>query len=129
MNKLWVLVLGLTAVTSGCAKSPSPFEMTVSRVDKLEGFILKGISITGTVSHGCIANEDIYIVRRKGEQVFTTDTRIVNVEGLKDPDAFDGKVFEGNVVTFYIPDGKLEDVLVGDEVSSEKVSCAPTPKG
>lgn len=108
----------------GCSKKePKPFEMTVDKVDELNGLILRGISISGKVTSGCIANDNAFIVQRNGQQVLKEITRVVNVEGLEDADSFTGEVVEGDYVTFYIPDGKKQDVAVGDVVSSSVTSC------
>lgn len=118
-----IMPLALTSLMAGCDRSSNAFEMKVDQVDELKGFILKGISISGKITKGCIANEDEFIVKRKGKEVYKTTTRIVNVLDLKDPDSFNGKVYEGNYVTFYIPDGKLQEIQAGDMVVSNTISC------
>ena len=124
-----VLFLILIGLNLACSKKSNDFEMTVDRVDELKGFILKGISITGKVKAGCIANDDEFVVERSGKEVYRTITRIVNVADLKDLESFTGKVFQGDYVTFYIPDGKLEEIKVGDRVVSNTISCkAEDPK-
>lgn len=124
MNNRFLPFLVLLALSiTGCTKAPEEFSMKVDRVDELKGMILKGISITGKIERGCIANDDEFVVQREGKEVLRTTTRVVNVDGLKNSDSFTGEVKEGDVVTFYIPDGKKEDVLVGDLVSSKTTSC------
>lgn len=117
------LVLLMAVQVAGCTKSPEEFSMKVDRVDELKGMILKGISITGKIEKGCIANDDEFVVQRAGKEVLRTTTRVVNVDGLTSADSFTGEVKLGDVVTFYIPDGKKEDVQVGDLVTSKTTTC------
>ena len=113
----------LALAVQGCDSKSNDFEMKVDQVDELKGFILKGISLSGKIESGCIANDDEFIVERDGKEVLRTTVRIVNVLDLKDVDSFSGKVFQGDYVTFYIPDGKLQDVQAGDIVISNTTSC------
>ncbi len=117
------LSLLIAVQLAGCAKSPAEFSMKVDRVDELKGMILKGISITGKIENGCIANDDEFVVFRGGKEVLRTTTRVVNVDGLLNSESFTGEVKAGDVVTFYIPDGKKEEVQVGDRVTSETTTC------
>ncbi len=121
IRKIFIVFLALAV--AHCDSNSNQFEMTVDKVDLLQGFVLKGISMTGTVSTGCLANDDEYTVLRDGKEVLKTTARIVNVAGLEDSDTFDGNVYKGEVITLYIPDGKQEDVLQGDAVISKQVSC------
>lgn len=118
-----VLLIILTVQITACSKAPKDFEMTVNEVVELKGFILKGISISGKVNEGCIANEDDFIVKRDGKQILVTSTRILNVQGLEDPESFTGETRKGDYVTLYIPDGKKDDVKIGDVLSSKETSC------
>lgn len=117
----------LAIQTTGCSENSNDFEMEVAQVDVLQGFILKGISISGKVEKGCISNDDEFVVTRNGKEVLKTTTRILNVLDLKDPDSFNGKVFTGDYVTLYIPDGKKQDVQPGDRLISNTISCEKEP--
>lgn len=108
---------------AGCDKQSNRFQMTIDRVDELNGMILKGISISGTVETGCIANDDAFVVTRSGKDIHQNTVRILNVKDLKDPDNFNGDVFTGEYVTLYIPDGKKQDIQPGDVLSSNTISC------
>jgi hypothetical protein len=121
--KTAILIALVAILNHGCAKPSSDFAMTIDQVDELKGFILKGISITGKVTVGCIANEDIYSVMRDGKKVLETSIRILNVAGLENQESFNGEIYEGEEVTLYIPDGKTQDVLPGDKLVSDIVSC------
>lgn len=107
----------------GCSKSANEVQMTVDQVDELKGMILKGISISGEIENGCIANDSEYRVIREGDEIHRDTVRILNVRDLKDPDAFDGKAFQADYVTLYIPDGKKGDIKPGDLLVSESTSC------
>ena len=97
--------------------------MTIDRVDELNGMILKGISISGTVETGCIANDDAFVVTRNGKEIHQNTVRVLNVKDLQDPDNFNGEVYIGDYVTLYIPDGKKQDIQSGDILSSNTISC------
>lgn len=120
----------LTALT-GCDKPAHEVEMKIDQVDELRGMILKGISITGAITKGCLANDDEYRVLRDGEEIHTNTVRILNIRDLKDPDAFDGKAYLEDYVTLYIPDGQKGDVKPGDVLVSDRVSisCDRPPAG
>ena len=127
MNNLracaWLLLVALVS----CGSEPKQFEMTVDKVDHLQGFVLKGLSVSGTIALGCIANEDRFTLSRGDQLVLEEQVRILNVADLPDPEAFDGTAAAGAYVTLYLPDAKLGAVLPGDILSSLKTSCKPTP--
>ncbi len=120
--KTFTSLLFVATLVVGCDTAPKSFEMTVEKVDELKGFILKGISVSGLVTSGCIANNDIYKVKRNGEIVLETDTRILEVSNIK-PEEFEGKAAKGDTVHLYIPDGKPGDVEPGDILLSDNTSC------
>lgn len=126
--KTSIAIICFVTALAGCAKPVNKFEMTVDRVDELQGMILKGISISGTIEKGCIANDDEYLVKRAGKEVLKNDVRILSIRDPEDPDAFDGKAFETDYVTLYIPDGKKTDVKPGDILISNAISCEPASK-
>ena len=117
------LAITLAIHIIGCEKSSNDFQMTVDRVDELNGLILKGISISGKIQSGCIANDDAFVIKRNGKPIHNNTTRVLNVQDLKDPDNFGGEVFTGDYVTLYIPDGKKQDIAPGDILSSNTTSC------
>ena len=99
--------------------------MKIDRIDVLNGFILKGISISGRVEKGCISNNDEFVVSRDGKEVLKTITRILSVDELKELGAFNDEVYTGEYVTFYLPDMKKEAVEEGDIVRAEHITCDP----
>jgi translation elongation factor EF-Tu-like GTPase len=116
--KIAILLIFAAIPNMGCNNTSKDFEMSVEKVEELKGFILKGIAISGTVKIGCIANDDVYIVKRDGEKILETTTRILAVFGKE------GIEFvPGDNVSLYIPDAKKEDVQVGDVVTASKTSC------
>lgn len=117
------LITPLIMQIIGCEKSSNDFRMTVDKVDELNGMILKGISISGKIESGCIANDNAFVIKRDGKQIHNNTTRILNVQDLKDPEHFGGEVFTGDYVTLYIPDGKKQDIAPGDILSSNTTSC------
>ncbi|WP_075188391.1 hypothetical protein [Teredinibacter haidensis] len=110
-------------IFTGCQNADQNFEATINKIELLEGLILKGLAITGTVSKGCIANNDWFTVYRNGEEIQKADSRLLNIANLKEGESFDGKADKGDEATFYIPDGKLGDVLVGDIIVSNEGTC------
>jgi len=118
-------------VVSGLANSlsASEFKMHVEEVDLLNGMIMRGISLTGPVAEGCLANEDEYQVLRGDKVVVKEITRIVNIEGLKSSEEFTGKTVRGEKVSLFIPDAREGTFKVGDVVVSKNTSCEdPTVK-
>lgn len=97
--KVKIAALLTLIVCASCTQKIPDFEMTVETVDALNGLILKGSSITGKVQKGCIANDDEYVISRKGKEILKTTTRILNVEIINSDQEFDGKVQQGDVVT------------------------------
>lgn len=120
-NVLFLIFLAIPG--AGCDIASRDFEMTVERVEVLKGFILKGIAISGAIKSGCIANDDVFVVKRDGEKVLETTARILDVSKKSGTEPFNGKAFKGDFVHLYIPDAKEEDVRVGDIVSSGQTSC------
>lgn len=117
------LLLALVLQGVGCAESSKRFEMTVDQVDELKGLIMRGISFSGSIARGCIANDDEFMVERNGKEVLRTTARIVNVRGLTNSDSFTGRVQAGEYVTLFLPDGKKGNVVAGDMVVSDTTSC------
>ena len=118
-----MLLLASIFFMAGCDKQSNRFQMTIDRVDELNGMILKGISISGMVEAGCIANDDAFVVTRNGKEIHQNTVRVLNVKDLQDPDNFNGEVYIGDYVTLYIPDGKKQDIQSGDILSSNTISC------
>lgn len=121
-----IILFTITILTMGCAKTPNNFEMTVERVDKLGGFVLKGISISGTVAVGCIASDAVFNVKRSDEQVLEHTAKILTVSKNGKNKPPNGEAIKGEYATFYIPDGSEDDVKVGDIISSSVISCKKT---
>ncbi len=123
VNVAIVFFMMLITLILGCENSSNDFRMTVDKVDELNGMILKGISISGKIERGCIANDDAFFIKRNGKPIHNNTTRILNVQDLKEPDNFGGEVYAGDYVTLYIPDGKKQDIVPGDILSSNTTSC------
>lgn len=120
--KLKMMILaGLLAL--GCNSQASEFKMKVDLVDELSGFVLRGLSITGTVEQGCIAHDNELIVARNGKEVLKTVARILLVEGLQEGEEIDGEAYKGEVVSFYLPDMKKDVVEIGDWVIGNATTC------
>ena len=117
--KMVALLLVAAIPNMGCAAAPGDFEMTVEEVYELNGFVLKGIYVGGTIKSGCIANTDEYALKRDGKIVIETIGRIFEV--VKKPGA--ESAVKGDYVKLYIPDVKAEDFKVGDVATSGKTSC------
>jgi len=109
-----------------CTPAPKDFAMSIEKVDELHGFVLKGLSVSGRIEQGCIANDDKLIITRGDKVVFEELARILNVADLPNPEAFNGTAAAGDYATFYLPDAKPGSVLPGDVLSSIKTSCKST---
>lgn len=121
--KCWALV-ALTALMSSCSKAnTNAFEMTIDTINEMNGYILKGVAIGGTVEHGCISHDNEFVVMRNGKEVLKEITRILMVEDLQEGEEIDGEAYKGEVVTFYLPDMKKEIVEIGDRVIGKVTTC------
>lgn len=116
--KIAALLLSAVIPNLGFAKSGG-FEMTVEEIFELNGMVLKGIYLGGTIKSGCIANVDPYVVKRDGKIVIETIGRIFEV--VEKPGA--EVAVKGDYVKLYIPDVKAQDYKIGDVASSSKTSC------
>lgn len=122
IKSIILLIIIIPGIVS-CGDKQQDFEMTVEKVEELKGFILKGIAISGTIKSGCIATGDGMVIRRNAEQEVETTARVLNVRKESETEAVEGQAFQGDYVSLFIPDGKEQDVNVGDVVFSNKVSC------
>lgn len=120
--KLKMMILAGLLV-AGCSSQASEFKMKIDRIDELNGFVLRGLSITGTVEQGCIAHDDEFVVARDGKEELKTVTRILLVEGLQEGEEIEGEAYTGEVVSFYLPDLKKEAVEIGDWVIGKTTTC------
>ncbi len=121
MKVKMMILAGLLAV--GCTKQASEFKMKIDNINEMNGFILKGLGITGTVEQGCIAQDNEIVVVRDGKEVLKTVARILLVEGLQEGEEIDGEAYAGEVVSFYLPDMKKEVVEIGDWVIGKEATC------
>ena len=120
--KLKMMTLaGLLAV--GCSSQASEFKMKIDNIDEMNGFVLRGLAISGTVEQGCIAHDNEFVVARDGKEVLKTVTRILLVEDLQEGEEIDGEAYTGEVVTFYLPDMKKEVVEIGDWFIGKATTC------
>lgn len=121
MKVKMMILAGL--LTVGCTSQASEFKMKIDNINEMNGFILKGLGITGTVEQGCIAQDNEFVVVRDGKEVLKTITRILLVEDLREGEEIDGEAYTGEVVTFYLPDIKKEVVEIGDWVIGKTTTC------
>lgn len=110
-----------------CSSEKHTFEMPVEEVAELKGFILKGVSLSGTVKSGCITNENQLSIKRNGQVIYTEKMRLLQVMSLKDNETFNGEAYTGERIVIYIPDAKKDAILPGDVVISTVSSCANGP--
>ena len=121
-----VFYLYFSLFLQGCERSAPAFQMTIDTADKLNGLLLKGVAVSGTVSEGCIAEGTPFVIRRGNEKILEETARILSVskEGHSKPP--NGEAIVKELVTFYLPSVELEKVLVGDVITSSVVSCRET---
>jgi translation elongation factor EF-1alpha len=128
MNKKQFFLMALAlAATSACNAEKLTFEMPVEKVMELKGFVLKGISLSGTVKLGCISNDNQFNVKRNGKVIHTNQIRVLEVANLRMDQTFTGEVYAGERITLYIPDGKKDDIVPGDVVISTASACSNGP--
>ena len=125
-NKSIVIYLFIALFLLGCNKAPTSFEMTVDSVDELNGLILKGVALSGTVAVGCIAEGTPFVIYRNDEKVLEQTARILSVskDGHNKPP--NGEALKKEFVTFYVPDVEVQKVAAGDVIKSSVVSCRKT---
>jgi selenocysteine-specific translation elongation factor len=121
MKVKMMILAGLLA--AACNSQASEFKMKIDRIDELNGFILKGLSITGTAEQGCISHDNEVVVTRDGKEVLKTVARILLVEGLQEGEEIDGEAYNGEVISFYLPDMKKGAVEIGDWVIAKETTC------
>lgn len=109
----------LTALAvSACDRGPEPFQMTVDKVQTFRGFVLKGLGVSGTVEQGCIANYDVFVVKRKGKVVYEATASIISLDGVEGSEAP-----AGHKVEFYLKDAPDGAAAVGDVLEAKKTTC------
>lgn len=116
--KIVVLLIFIAISNLGCDSLSSDFKMSVEEVYELEGLVLNGVYIAGTIKSGCIANGDEYTVKRDGKTVIETIVRVFEVSGESGTEAA-----KGDYVKLYIPDVDKEDFQLGDIATSSVTSC------
>lgn len=121
------LAIGLCGLLASCSRQEAKFVMPVDQVQHLQGFILKGLSITGKVTKGCIANDNEFTITRNGKLILTTSVRLLSIEELRPPLEFNGEAYLGETATFYLPDIKDGEVLKGDQITSLTANCTLGP--
>lgn len=123
MTLRMIILAGLLIQAAGCSNNANEFRMKIDYINEMNGFVLKGVAIAGTVERGCIAHDDEFIVTRNGKEVLKAVTRILLVENLQEGEAIDGEAYTGEVVTLYLPDMKKEVVELGDWVIGKVTTC------
>lgn len=121
---LFFLVFAGTACDRKRERVSADFVMPVDKIEVLNGVILRGIALSGTIENRCIATGDDISVTRDGEAVLEELARVINVEKQSDTEDIEGRAFQGDYATLYIPDGKKEDFRRGDVVISDAISCS-----
>lgn len=117
----------LTSCSKQEPKQESKFVMPIESVQKLQGFVLKGLSISGKVTKGCIARDQEYTITRNGKQILTTQVRLLNINDFPEHLDFNGEVYLGESPNFYLPDMKEGEVVAGDIVTSMTATCTLGP--
>lgn len=121
------LIALISAAVSSCSNEKLTFEMPVEEVKELKGFVLKGLSLAGTVKSGCVTNENQISIRRAGKVVYSERMRLLEVLDIKESQTFNGEAYTGERIILYIPDGKKGDIVPGDVVISTVSVCAGGP--
>ena len=122
-----IVFYGLLALCLvGCNKAPVAFEMTIDTVDKLNGLLLKGVALSGTVRVGCIAEGTPFVVYRENEKILEESVRILSVSNDGNNKPPNGEALEKELVTLYLPNINVQQIVVGDVIRSEAVSCRKT---
>lgn len=111
-------VLLAALALSACNRGPEPFRMTVDDVQSMRGFVLKGLGVGGTVEQGCIANYDVFVVKRQGKVVYEGKVSIMSLDGLQGFEAG-----EGHKVEFYLAGAADGAVAVGDAIEAKVTTC------
>lgn len=126
-KKRFLLITLLLATCSACSSEKLTFEMPVDTVNQLNGFVLKGVALSGTVKSGCITNENQISIKRQGKVIHTEKMRLLEITSLKENQQFNGEAYTGETIILYIPDVKKDDFLPGDVVVSTVSVCAGGP--
>lgn len=126
-KKRFFLIALLLAASSAYSSEKHSFEMPVEKINELNGFVLKGLALSGTVKSGCITNENKISIKRKGKVIHTEKMRLLEITGLKADQQFNGEAYTGETIQLYIPDVKKDAILVGDVVVSTVSVCAGGP--
>jgi hypothetical protein len=121
-----VIVLGLAFAAAGCNKKANHFELIVEEVNQLDGLVLKGLAISGTVKKGCIANDTELSIYRDNVKVVDNVARILSVSNQGNPKPPNGEALVKEFATLYLPGVELHEVVAGDVISSSVVSCRKT---
>ncbi len=126
--KIKYLLLPMAIAASGIAwaSTPAHFEMTVEKVELLDGRLLKGTSITGTVTRGCIANNTAFTVYSKNKKTHENTLRILEASKNGRTKPPNGEIFRGEYATIYLPDQAVENFAPGDTITSDIISCKKT---
>jgi selenocysteine-specific translation elongation factor len=120
--KLKMMILaGLLAL--GCNSQASEFKMKIDHINEMNGFVLKGLGVSGTVEQGCIAHDNEFVVVRDGKEVLKDIARLLMVKDLQEGEEIDGEAYTGEVITLYLPDIKKEVVELGDWVIGNATTC------
>lgn len=110
-------ILAILAI-SACDRGPERFRMTVDSVNSMRGFVLNGLGVGGTVEQGCIANYDVFVVKRNGEIVYEANASIMSLEGREGFEAGADQKVE-----FFLKDAADGAVAVGDILEAETTTC------
>ena len=120
------IYLLLTLCLLGCDKAPPAFKMTVDKVNKFNGLLLKGLAVSGTVEVGCISEGVALVIYREDEKILEEAARILSVSNDGNPKPPNGEALEKEFVTFYLPGVEEQKVMPGDVITSSVVSCRKT---
>ncbi len=110
-------LLAILAI-SACSRGPEPFQMTVDNVQSFRGFMLKGLGASGTVEQGCIAANDVFVVKRDGKVVYEDSASMISVDQAEGYEAGAGQKVE-----FYLRDAPDGAVQAGDILEAKETTC------
>jgi hypothetical protein len=123
IKKVFVLVMMSMVSLAGLAGQSDGFRMRIDEIQELKGFVLKGLAVSGTITSGCILNEDNYVIVRDDKKLFEAAVSILEVKKDQDDVPADQGGTAGDFVVLYLPDKSLEDVKVGDYAIGDR-SCS-----
>lgn len=113
-----ISILLTILATNAYSNSSEPFRMTVKNVQSMRGFVLNGLGLGGIVEKGCIANHDVFVVKRDGKVVYEDYASIMSLDGYEGFEAGAGHKAE-----FYLRGAADGAVVEGDVMEAKHTTC------